>query len=101
MKRPAAAGQTEKKVPKGRRSGRYKKGARKGKGDTRMSKKVEKELRDTISTLQAEIIALRARVEGLEKEVVEERNLRMEYEALEVERSGRFRRVYSDLRGGR
>ena len=81
-----------------RSSGYYPKGSRKGKSDTRMSKKVEKGLREQVLMLEKRCADYEKRVKELEAEVEAERcrRLALEGEAADVE--PRYRRALRDLR---
>lgn len=82
---------------KKRRSGRYKPGARKGQGDTRLSKGCEAALRQEIHDLKSQNKKLLERISSLEEEVGFERKRRLALEGEEVENVSRYRRVMRDL----
>lgn len=100
IKRPSvSSGSTPKKLTSmKRKSGYYPKGSRKGTSDTRMSKKVEKGLREQVLMLEKRCADYEKRVKELEAEVEAERcrRLALEGEAADVE--PRYRRALRDLR---
>lgn len=80
------------------RSGRYKPGARKGQGDTRISKGAEKVLKGEIKALQEQNDKLKDRIKELERELEWERSRRLAFEGEEAEHIPRYRRAMRDLR---